>query len=68
MGILKLGTHYTPMRLEAACRRVGNASKISYALINSILQKRLDESPEHQIAFHIPEHENIRGAQAYSLS
>ena len=68
MGILKLGTHYTPMRLEAACRRVGNASRISYAMINSILQKRLDESPEHQITFHLPEHENIRGAQAYSLS
>lgn len=68
MGILKLGTHYTPMRLEAACRRVGNASKISYSLINSILQKRLDESPEHQITFQLPVHENIRGPQAYSHS
>ena len=68
IGILRLSSNYTPMRLEAACRRVGNASRISYTLLSNILQKRLDESPEHQISSHIPEHDNIRGPQAYSHS
>jgi hypothetical protein len=56
-------------RLEKACQRALAFGSGSYKLIRSILDKGLENLPESKpfiISTHpLPEHENIRGKQAY---
>lgn len=67
MGVLRLGEKYGKDRLEAACQRACQAPRITYRTIFNILENNLDKIPvmlvQHTLA--IPEHENIRGPQAY---
>jgi len=59
-GMLMLEKKYTKLRLEAACTRAANGTKINYTMIKNILEKGLDKQ---QLLFDntpIPKHENIR--------
>ena len=56
---------YTKERLEAACRRAANSSKINYTLIKNILEKGLDKQALLFDNNPLPQHENIRGSGHY---
>jgi len=64
-GMLMLYKKYTPQRLEAACSRALQGSRVNYTMIKNILQKGLDAQqslPDHPP---IPDHDNIRGKDHY---
>ena len=67
VGILRLADKYGKTRLEAACGRANQGIRINYKTIQGILQKNLDQVKSGHGAYiiNIPEHENIRGAEAY---
>lgn len=67
LGVLRLGEKYGKDRLEAACRRACQAPRITYRTIFNILENNQDKIPviNNQNTLVIPEHENIRGPQAY---
>jgi len=67
LGVLRLGDKYGKDRLEAACKRAAQAPRITYRTIFNILENNLDKIPvtHDQHTLIIPEHENIRGPQAY---
>jgi transposase len=68
MGIMRLGKHYTPERVERACRRALAIGARSYKSVKSILKNGLDQQP---LLFELPEetqpfcHPNIRGRRYY---
>lgn len=64
LGILRLGKHYGPDRLEAACNRALACSHANYGIINNILKNGLDKNKDLPEGY-IPRHENIRGDTAY---
>lgn len=64
-GMLMLEKKYTKQRLEAACRRAANGTRINYTMIKSILEKGLDKQPLLFDNNPLPEHDNIRGSQNY---
>jgi len=68
LGVLRLADKYGKERLEAACRRANNGSRINYKVLNNILKNNLDKIPllENELTLFIPEHENIRGPEAYN--
>jgi transposase len=68
LGVLRLGDKYGKDRLEAACRRACQAPRITYRTIFNILENNQDKIPviNNQNTLVIPEHENIRGPQAYT--
>lgn len=62
-GILRLVNHYNPERLEAACKRALPGSRCGYNTIKDILKNNLDKlSIDEPELFHIPTHDNTRGA------
>lgn len=68
LGIMRIGKHYSPDRLEAACARALTIKAYSYKSVESILKNGLDQLPlpfeakEH----HQPQtHPNIRGKHYY---
>jgi len=66
LGVFSLGKKYGNDRLEAACRRAMMAPTTTYQLIRNILQNnqdKLDLFPDED--FTLPEHENLRGKDAY---
>jgi len=67
LGVLRLGDKYGKDRLEAACRRACQAPRVTYRTILNILENNQDKIPLRNIqnTLVIPEHENIRGPQAY---
>jgi len=67
-GILMLSKQYSYDRIENACKRVQNQENKTYFTIENILKKGLDkEDIEDQTnEYHIPNHLNIRGANAYN--
>lgn len=65
LGILRLGKTFDNNRLEAACGRASNLTKVSYRLINNILKNHLDKEIQPILFQSMPEHDNIRGAQHY---
>jgi len=67
-GVLRLANKYGNKRLEAACRRANAAGRINYTILYNILKNNLDKIPEmeKEVNLTIPEHDNIRGAEAYS--
>ena len=67
IGILRLGDKYGKQRLEAACTRAMKGSHINYRIVKNILENNMDKVPlsPTQLDLFIPEHENIRGPQAY---
>ena len=67
LGILRLGKHYTPERLEAACRRALAINSLSYKSIESILKHGLDQKPLLDAQPPLPaiDHANVRGSEYY---
>ncbi len=67
MGLIRLAKTFTPQRLESACDRACKIGAKSYKHVQSILEKKLDQTtlPELPIPLVI-EHSNIRGAEYYS--
>jgi len=66
LGVLRLGNKYGNDRLEAACRRALAGYKVTYMGIKNILERNLDKAILQTDLFtHIPDHENIRGAESY---
>lgn len=68
LGLLRLTEQYGADRFENACKRAAPASRVNYTMINNILEKGLDKQPDDSLTLFtdIPDHENIRGPQAYS--
>lgn len=65
-GVLALAKKYPPERIEAACKRLDGAPKVSYSLIQSILLKGLDRAcTTGHTAAQLPLHENLRGSHAF---
>jgi hypothetical protein len=64
-GMLQLAKKYSDQRLEAACSRVLQGTRVNYTLIKNILERNLDQIIPEQIPLLIPDHENIRGKDAY---
>ncbi len=67
IGMLQLGKKYGNDRLEVACKRANQGSRITYRIIKNILENNLDklQIQENQFNVFIPEHSNIRGPEAY---
>jgi len=66
LGLFRLGDKYGNDRLEAACQRALLGSRVTYMMVKSILERNLDKaSPQSDLLFTFPEHENIRGATSY---
>jgi len=68
LGLLRLGKTYSPLRLEAACRRALALGSTSYKTVKSILEKHLEHQPLPAKRPHTPplDHGNIRGADYYA--
>src|SRR5690625_313600 len=71
MGLLQLHKAYGSERLDKACHRAIIADMVSYNRIKNILKNNVDQSSLfykdlEEDSSHIPEHDNIRGASAYS--
>jgi transposase len=69
VGILRLSKSYPPFRVEAACNRALLTQSTSYKTIHNILVNNLDQqddSASAQLSFSLPNHENLRGSEAYS--
>ena len=69
LGIIRLGQHYSPQRLEAACARALFIKAHSYKNVESILKKGLDRQPlggrPPQPSSPALYHENLRGKEYY---
>jgi transposase len=65
-GMLMLRNKYDEQRLEAACKRALQGSRVNYTMIRNILERGLDKQLliEHHVP--IPSHENIRGKDHYT--
>jgi transposase len=65
-GIIHLTKKYGNNRVERACKRSAQSVKVNYSIIKNILENNLDKCEElPEIEFNIPDHENIRGSEAY---
>lgn len=64
-GMLMLKNTYTAGRLEAACKRALQGSRVNYKMIKSILEKGLDKQLSFLDEQPIPPHDNIRGKDNY---
>jgi hypothetical protein len=65
-GMLMLKNRYGQQRLEAACKRAVQATRVNYTMIKNILEKGLDkESLPTIYPIIILQHENIRGKEHY---
>lgn len=67
-GILQLAKTYGAQRVDKACLRAVYHDAYSYQMIKNILKNNMDdhdiEESQNEIS-HIPDHENIRGANNY---
>jgi transposase len=69
MGIIRLGQHYEPQRVEAAAKRALKYNTCSFKSVNAILAAGLDRQleatqPPRQMSLF--EHANIRGKEYYA--
>lgn len=66
--MLMLGKKYGSTRLEAACGRALQGSRVTYTLIKNILDKGLDKQTDlfNHANNPIPQHDNIRGKDHYT--
>lgn len=66
-GMLMLQKKYGSPRLEAACARALQGSRINYTLIKNILERGMDKQGELFTGSQqpIPDHDNIRGKDYY---
>ena len=69
MGILDLGRHYEPERVEAAAKRALKYNTCSFRSVNAILAAGLDRQPdggEPPRQMSLFQHGNIRGKEYYA--
>jgi transposase len=65
-GMLMLQKKYSVGRLEAACSRALQGTRINYTMIKNILERGLDkQKPDAENITPIPSHDNIRGKDNY---
>lgn len=64
-GMLMLQKKYSPQRLEAACSRALQGTRVNYTMIKNILERSLDKQQTLLSEHIIPTHENIRGKDHY---
>lgn len=64
-GMVMLANKYTPVRLENACKRALQGTRVNYTMIKNILERGLDKMFSEDINSPIPPHENIRGRDHY---
>jgi len=64
-GMLMLQKKYGRDRLEAACSRALQGSRINYTMIKNILEAGLDRQPARLDDRPLPSHDNIRGKDHY---
>jgi transposase len=66
-GIFRLGDKYGSQRLEKASKRALLGDKYNYSTLDNILKNNLDKllDEEQPDLFRMPDHPNIRGADAY---
>jgi len=68
MGIIRLGRHYEPARVEAAAQRALKFNACSYRSMKAILTAGLDQqrnAGERSTQMSLPLHQNIRGREYY---
>jgi len=67
LGIIHLGRHYEPERVEAAAERALQFNACSYRSVKAILTAGLDrqDSGERCAQMSLPLHQNIRGREYY---
>ncbi len=69
LGIIRLGQHYEPERLEAAAKRALQYNTCSFKSVRAILAVGLDrqaETEEMPRQATLPMHGNIRGREYYT--
>jgi transposase len=67
LGIMRLVKSYTGQRVEAACKRALAGKTYNYTTINNILIHNLDTVEKDELLlFKMPEHQNVRGSEAYT--
>jgi transposase len=64
-GMIMLQNKYPKSRIDNACKRALNGTRIRYATIRDILLKGLDNQLNLFDEITIPKHDNIRGSQEY---
>jgi hypothetical protein len=64
-GMLMLQKKFTAPRLEAACGRALQGSRVNYTMIKNILERGLDKQLVLPTTPSIPDHPNIRGKDHY---
>ena len=64
-GMLLLQKKYGAPRLEAACKRALQGSRVNYTMIKNILERGLDKQATLFEEHTTPEHANIRGKNHY---
>jgi len=68
LGIIRLGHHYEPERVEAAAERALKFNACSYRSMKAILSAGLDrqqDNGEPPVQMSLPLHQNIRGREYY---
>ncbi|HSW09422.1 MAG TPA: IS21 family transposase [Bacillota bacterium] len=66
LGLMRLGRHFSPERLESACCRALSSGAVSYRSVKSILETGLDRVPlEQTVPQPVHAHEHVRGAAYY---
>jgi transposase len=71
LGVIHLGRHYGPERVEAAAKRALKYKACSYRSMNAILSTGLDRQPDPESSLikegqmSLPLHQNIRGQEYY---
>jgi hypothetical protein len=68
LGIIRLGRHYEPERVEAAAERALKFNACSYRSMKAILSAGLDrqqDNGEPPVQMSLPLHQNIRGREYY---
>jgi hypothetical protein len=64
-GMLMLQKKYGSERLEAACQRALQGTRVNYTMISNILKHGLDNQPAPLSHLPLPYHDNIRGKDHY---
>ncbi|MEO6548190.1 MAG: IS21 family transposase [Ferruginibacter sp.] len=64
-GMLMLQKKYDTQRLEAACSRALQGSRVNYTMIKNILERNLDKQLPLFDQSPIPPHDNVRGKDQY---
>lgn len=67
LGIIRLGNHYNPERLNRACQRAISYHNHSYRAVRTILEKNLDQKEDviTEESSSVLSHENVRGSGYY---